>query len=457
MRTLTRIAMLAAILLIAAPASAQRIATIGKEIPDVKWPRTGGERDGRNEEGDFWLFRSLRGSVAVFYYWRSSNLHSVEVLTEIKDLHQQFRNRGVRFVSITVDEEDQAERILTEKEAEFFRHYFFKSPGAYYHLGALSDPYVALVDPRGVLAWRGVPDNRLEQRLADLVERTKPPLGDQRWLDQRYRKAERFLNQGDYGRAYTVARDLFRMTDDSHAEHSKSEALMPRCVEAAERGLTEVIQAEREGDLKKAARIVAQIAVRFHDPDEAEGEDRNRPGQGQGQGPGQRNRQNESINRRAELEIGRMNGNRELKALIREARNNAEGELQIDYAKDYEEDDFYLEAKRIYEEVVEDFKDTDAAKEAKQRLRRIEQDEKIREKIAQRRARDQAVRWLDIGERFAALKMYDEARERFERVIAEHPDTVAAERAKVLLADLPKSKAGKSAGDSKEPETAQKP
>jgi hypothetical protein len=322
-------------------------------------------------------------------------------------------------------------------------------------LGALSDPYVALVDPRGVLVWRGVPDDRLEQRLADLIERSKPPLGDQRWLDRRYRKAERFLNQGDYGRAFTVARDLFRMTDDSHAEHSKSEALMPRCVEAAERGLTEAIQAERDGDLEEAARIVAQIAVRFHDPDEAEGGDRDRPGQGQG--PGQRNRQNESINRRAELEIGRMNGNRELKALIREARNNAEGELQIDYAKDYEDDDFYIEAKRIYEDVVEDFEDTDAAKEAKRRLRRIERDKSIREKVAQRRARDQAVRWLDIGERFATLKMYDEARERFERIITEHSDTVAAERAKELLAELPKPNAGKPAGDSKEPETARKP
>jgi tetratricopeptide (TPR) repeat protein len=446
MRTLARTAILATLLLFVTSASAQRIATIGKEVPDVKlrW-----ERGGQNNDEEFYLFRHLRGSIAVFYFWRSSNLDSVERLSEMEALHRKYGRQGVLFNFVTVDNEEKVEEVMEEKNVDFFRFRFRNSPGGYYLLGALSDPYVALVDPRGILAWRGVPDDDFEQRLADLIERTKPPAGDEQWLDRRFRKAERLHDQGEFGKACTIARELFKMTDDSHAVHSRAEALVARSEEGAAVWLREAIQAKNDKDLEEAARIVAEIAVRFHDPDEDETDDRR---------GGNRDRDDEeNINRRAELEIGIMSGDRKLKKLIREARENAEGELRNDRAMGLEEDDYYVLAKRIYESVVKDYEDTKAGKEAKRRLRRILRDRTIRKKMAERRARDEAVRWLHIGEGFAAMELYDEAREHFERLIAEHPDTVAAQRAKERLADLPKPKTATKSADSGEAKTARKP
>jgi tetratricopeptide (TPR) repeat protein len=437
MRRPARMIMLAAVLLVAVPASAQRIATIGKVIPDDKikleWDRG---------EEEIYLFRELRGGIAVFYFWRSRNLDSVERLAEMTALHGKYRDKGVRFISVTADKKEKFEEVARERDFSAFRYWFWNATVLYHMLGALSDPYVVLIDPRGVLAWRGVPDKGFEQRLADLIAETNPPIGDPKWLDRRYRQAQRLHDQRDYGKAYTIARALYKMTDESHSAHEKARALMERCEGAAEEWLREAIQAERDKDLEKAARIVAEIAVRFEDPDEDE-DDRSRRGD-------RRDDNDESIKRKAEIEIGRMNGNRELKKLIREAQNNAEGQVLNDQAAALEEDDYYVDAKRIYEKVIKDYEDTDAAKEAKRRLKRIERDKSIQQKIAERRSREQAIRWLDIGDRFAAMELYDEAREHYERLVKEHPDTTAATRAKERLSKLPKAKDTAKAGADKE-------
>jgi len=418
---------LAATLWLAAPASAQKIATIGKVVPDDKI-----KVDWEKGEEEVYLFRPLRGGIAVFYFWRSGNLDSVERLSEMAELDRKYRDKGIRFISVTADKKDKFEEIMKEKDFSAFRYRLWNGTILYYLLGALSDPYVVLIDPRGVLAWRGVPDDRLEERLADLIEQTKPPLGDPKWLERRYRKAERFYDRREYGRAYTIARDLFKMTDESHTAHDKAKAMMAKCEEAAEDWLKEAIQAERDKDLEKAARIVAEIAVRFEDPDEDEDKSKRRTGRDDREG---------SVKREAEQQIGRMSGDRKLKKLIRESRENAAGELLNDRAADLEEDDYYTDAKRVYEEVVKEYKDTDAAKEAKRRLKRIQRDKAIQKKIAERRAGERAVRWLDIGDRFAALELYDEAREHYEQLIEEHPGTTPAARAKERLRQLPKAQA----------------
>jgi hypothetical protein len=448
MHSLLRTTALTAVLLISASAYAQRIATIGKEVPDIKlkWNRQGDKKD-----EEFYLFRTLRGGIALFYYWRSANLDSVERLSEMEALYRKYAEKGVRFISVTADDEDKLNEVMKEKELGFFRYLFWQAPGAYYYLGALSDPYVVLIDPRGRLAWRGVPDKRFEQRLQDLIDYTKPPIGDQQWLDRRFREAERFFDQREFGRAYSTARELFQITDVGHNVHGRAEALMARCEESAAEWLREAIQAERDKDYEKAARIVAEIAVRFADPEADEEADRRDQG-------GSRDRRDEDIQRQAEGVIGRMNGDRTLKALIREAQENAKAELLNDGAANLEEDDHYLDAKGIYEEVLKEYKDTEAAKEAKKRLRRIERDDEIQKKIAERRAAEEAVRWLDIADHYAEFEFYPEAREKYQAIIKDHPDTVAAVRAKERLAELPEPSDTKQvAADSKETETASKP
>ncbi len=424
MRSLLPLTTLVATLLIAASAHGQRITPIGKEVPDIKVSLVGEE--GQDE---IYLFRDLRGSVALFYFWRSTNLGSVEQLSEIESLHGKYGNKGVRFVTTTVDKEDKVREVMEDREFGFFHERVWNATVVYHLLGALSEPYIVLVDPRGRLAWRGVPDKRIEDRIDDLIEHSKPPLGDEQWLGRRFRKADRFFDQREFGKSYTIAQSLFRMTDEAHRMHGRTESLRARCNESAKQWLREAIQAERDKDFEKAAYIVAEIAVRFQNLDEDEDDDSNR---------GSRDEDDEDVYNQAAFQIGRMSGDRKLKGMIRDAQEEAAARLLNDRAAEFEEDDYYLDAKHLYEEVLEEHDDTDAAKEAKRRLRRIKRDDEIQAKIAARRANEEAIRWLDIADHYVGAELEEEAREKYQALIKKHPDTTAARRAKQRLRELPK-------------------
>ena len=99
MRTLARMAMLTTALLVTATASAQQMATIGKKVPDIKMRSGDQNLRGVIGEGkeEFYLFRELSGRVVVFYFWRSTNTESVELLSKMKELQQQHaENRPLR-------------------------------------------------------------------------------------------------------------------------------------------------------------------------------------------------------------------------------------------------------------------------------------------------------------------------------------------------------------------------
>ena len=447
MRKFSSLTAILAAILITSSAAAQRITTIGQPVPfDIKISTSG--QEGQNE---VWLFRDIKGTLVVFYFYRTTNLPSVEGIAAIHALHQKYQNQGVQFISVAADSSEIWRQFQENHDIGFFNIYFWNARILYYILGAFSDPYVAIVDPRGRLMWRGVPDARLDQRLADLIAYTKPPLGDTNWLERRFRLAEQYLSQHEIGKAFTIADSLFRMTRGVpmtdirgssgnsgaayvHPMNGRAEALRTRCQEAARTWLHQVVSLEQEGKLEEAARIVAEIHVRFEDPDQAANDDQRHGSSGTP------DRNQEDPWRRAGLEIGRMNADRILKKHIRDALENAKGEKLNDEAARNEEDGYYVEAKHLYEQVVKEYKDSQAAKDAKRRLRTYERDKEIQKKMTDERAADQAWRWLFIGEHYAEVKLYDQARAQYQELIDKHPGSTPAKRAQELLAALPAAK-----------------
>ena len=431
MRTTLKWILVAAALCMVTSAVAQNTATIGKQVPDLQVKMRPKDSD------DIYLFRDFRGNVAVVYFWRPTNLHSVELLDEMQKLHERYAGQGVRFMSVAVVMEiEEAEGVLREKDLEgIFRWEGYGNIFSYI-LGAFSEPYVVLIDPRSVLFWRGVPDEQLEERLDYLIKYSSPPAGDDKWKDRQFRAAERHFAARELGRAYTRALELYNTTDESDAAHGRAEALLDRCEQTGHEWLREAVQAETDKDFEKAARIVSALSVRFEDRDpEILPNNRNR-----NHNRNDRNSRGneESARRQAEIEIGRMNANRELKEMIREARENAEGELLNDRALILEEDGFYVMARELYQRVIDKYEDTDAAKEAEKAIERINNDPEIQKSIAERRAAEEAVRWYHIAEHYATFHATEEARSYFDRIIKEHPDSNIAERAKRQLAKLPK-------------------
>jgi tetratricopeptide (TPR) repeat protein len=292
--------------------------------------------------------------------------------------------------------------------------------------GAMSLPEVVVVDPESRIVWRGSPNDRLEERLLAICEQTQPLAGDPKRMAQRMRQSDKLLDQGEIGQAYTLARSIWLVTEDGSSERGDARNKMDKLEAAAGEWLKKAIEAERAGEKDKAARIVAQIAGRFDDP-ELRDEQRE----------GDKDKDKLQVVKDAEAEIGRMNGDRTLKQAIKAAQDQCQAEVLLEKGADFEEVNRFDDALVCYRQVIKKYKDAAGAKTAQANIDKIKNDKKLRVAVDKSRDEAEAARWLDIADRCAKLELFDEAREYYERLVKEHPKSEEAKQAKEKLSKLP--------------------
>lgn len=440
MRRNIRLALcLGGLLLVPAAFSQIQIGTIGKQAKDLfYW---------RDDKGEIkFSLKRYQGRVIVFYFWRTANGESVDQLRLLNGMEKKMRDKGVRFVSMCPDEGETVESFLKEKNLELFTGdkevYNFYGPVIRFvqmAFGSMSHPECVIVDAYSNIVWRGHPADRLEDHIREAVETSRPIAGDPKRLEQKMRKAEKLIDEKEYAKAYSLARTISLATNEDSPENSKAKSLMEKVEQKGGDWLKEARDAVAT-DKEKAAYIVGQLVVRLEDPDkelkkQKEGENTNRGGDGN------TGDAKEGLFRDANNAMGEMFADRKLKDLIRKAMENAQGEILIEQAQDYEDIDRYDDARVCYKQVMDKFKETVAAKSAETAFEKIRTDKKTGQALTKARSEEEARRWLDLGERFAKAELYPQAREQYERVIKEHGKSEFSKIAKERLEKLPKATA----------------
>jgi peroxiredoxin len=430
MYTRRSLALLAA-LLGAAAGSAHAQSLIGRQAPDLEIEQL----TGRKEKVTLDRFK---GRIVVLIFWRVNDAASLDAIPTLNNIHKNFSKGGLVLIGVSPDETQQVESVINGRGITF-RVAVATGAGALrdWQIGAYPSAYI--LDTRGVVVWRGHPADELEDRIREQLRRTIGDAGANP-LESRLRRAQQFQDRKEYGRAYSITKEVVDITEEGDSVGDKARGQARKLEESADKWLDEARETEKKGEIDKACRIFAEVSVRFAGSDVAG---------------------------KADTEIGRLRGERDTKHPMRQALDNARGELRNDQAADAEAIKQYTEALEIYNEVVEKFPDTEAAKVAQKAIDRIAGDPAVLANIKAIRAEDQAQRWLDLGDRFAAVEMYDLARQYYEKVIAEHPRSTAATKAKARLKDLPtdtqpasqptKRKASTSAGSSDGPSEPGKP
>ncbi len=390
------------------------------------------------------------GRVLVLYFWRTTNLESVEWLDKLKDLDKRFAPKGVRFMTGVLEQPEKADKVIDEKGVDDILSTNMRLYGRGWaeFFGAMSHPYVVVVDPDGYIAWRGNPNDRFEERLNETLEATNPPSVDAKWLGRKLRAAEKHLDDGEFGKAYTAAKFVQRIAIENSKESQAADSLMGKAETAAADWLKKAIEFERADNLDKATYIVAQISVHFGAPEKRTLNRRDERGQPAPAG----NNENERDLRRpvaqdADNEIGRMRGAVKVKDMIRTQLEAARGDVMNTRAADLEERKQYDRAHERYAEVVKKYPDSEPAKAAKAAIERLRTSPAVAEQVKKARAVAAARRLLDLGNRCEQQKLPALARQHYEQLVADHPESPEAKTAAERLKSLPASEA----------ETAQKP
>lgn len=403
---------LAVMLAVTAPAQ-----KVGEPAPEI--PYRPDDKHSRERDSDRFLISELRGRIVVLFFFRSTNPESIDAMPILAGIHRAHRTEGVRVALLTPEKKEKVEGTLKAQNLEDVPYYYGGDMSDLYQVA--SYPYVFIVDPAGIIAWKGHPLDDLAARVKEQIRKTPPIGADQEALTARLSRASELLTKGEPGRAFTLTMKVLRVTDESNPLHERAKGLKDKLIEAGKKWLEECRSAYRDGDYKKACRIAAEVSVRFQ-TEAREGPEKD-------------------LVAEADTEIGRLRGDINTKDMVMKAVENAHAEIKNDEAAELEANKEYLAALRLYRQVMDDFPKSDAGKAAKEALERIRGDPKIQTLIRSERSEAQAQRWLSIAERYERVRMFAQAREQYQKIIREHPRSTAAARAKEALRKLPKDEA----------------
>ena len=398
-------------------------ARIGERAPEIE------AASWANYEGDVALSK-FKERIIVLFFFRTDDSTSVdEAIPLLNRMHGSLGRGGVVFIGLTPEKKSKAESTVNGKEVQFIVGYEAKVMDAY---GVSSFPQIYLIDTAGKLVDRFHPLDDLEDRIRTQMRKTPPAGADPAALNNSLRKAQKALRQKKYGVAHHLATGVRDLADEESSPGRTAKRLIEEIEEAAEKWLDDAKRSAKAEDYEIACKIVAELCVFFRGSDVADD---------------------------AEAERGRLRGNRDSKLIMAKAMDNAKGELLLLDAVDHEASKRYLDALKVYREVVSEYEDTEAAKTADEAMDRITSDPQAQRAIKAMWDEEQADRWFNIGNRFAKIDMYDKAREYYNLVLDSYPQSRAAPKAKARLKKLPEGTGEEPAEDTPPPdetETAKK-
>lgn len=410
-------AFLAALVVMAYPAPSWP-QIVDEPIADFKWT------DVKNGEKEFAIAEG-RGRIVVLFFFKTTDVGSAAAVADVKKVAKM---PGIYVIGVSPEKSDAVEKFAKAREFEF-PYVSASDAESFFQISSYPRAYV--IDTKGVLRWRGHP-GELEERVKEQMRKTPPIGADPESLKARLAKATRLIGEKQFGKAYTLASQAATVasTGGGTAGASDATALAQKAEEGAKQLIEEARKQIDEKKIDAAIPVLAEIAVRFGTKEAA---------------------------RLAEAELAKLQSNREHKALIRKATDNVRGEMRNEEASDLAANKQFVEAIDTYKQVIERYPETRAAADAQKQIDRINADPSVKGIIAKRRAEQEADRWVEIGDRFAKVELFEQAREWYEKVQKEHPGTAAADRAKKAAAKLPKPADSKKGAKPKEKDTAESP
>ncbi|MBL8880191.1 MAG: redoxin domain-containing protein [Phycisphaerales bacterium] len=348
-----------------------------------------------------------KGKIVVLFFWRTTDSASIEAIPTVNEIYKDMSRSGIIVVGISGEEREKVEPVATGKGVQF--PFAFGAATLIRDFEIASFPNVLIVDPAGNLAWRGHPADDLKERIKTQRTRTPPIGSESKTLNNKLKKSEAALGKGQIGRAYTLAKSVKDVVENGTPLSEQSKALMDKAEEAAKKAIEEIKQDIRAGKNDEACRRLADLSTRFS---------------------------GQEVARLADEEVARMRADNKTKNVMKKAIDNARGEMRNDEAEELAASSQFLEAVEAYKEVTEKYADTDAALEAKKAMEHINSDAGIQQKIKAARDNEEAERWLDLAERFEKCDLKDQAKVLFEKIVSQHPKTLAASRAKKKLEEL---------------------
>ena len=226
---------------------------------------------------DKYRIEALRGKVVVLFFWRVSSEVSLKVFPRVEKIHTEFKEKGVVVIGLCRDRLGEIERELKKRK--------FSYPMAADKGGATSKrryfikkiPTAVVIDPDGMVAWRGSVRNQYEALVAKVRELAETTYEFVRRITPfrpketcaKLEPARKSCLKGKFRDAVSVCRRVLKQKDATETEKSDAQALLDEIVAYAGRALRSAETLKKHGRFIEAEALFGATAKAFYGLDES--------------------------------------------------------------------------------------------------------------------------------------------------------------------------------------------
>jgi TolA-binding protein len=362
--------------------------------------------------------RDMRGKIVLIDFWASSSAPSMADADHITQIEHRFGPKGLLVIGVNLDANpDDMHKAGHAHHFDWPEHFDGKqlaSPLAV-NWGVTQLPETFLISPDGKLLFHAVgPSKDLDGAIDRALLETPPTLVDPRTgqaADHSLKTAAALFSQSKTDLALAALAAIPPQARNDPDFSIRFDALGAQIEPATAPAMDQATQAIDDEKYQDAAMKLVPIAAALAST---------------------------PTGKRAAAMLADLQNNPDARPAVEAAQRELKAQSALAIAESLAADKNDLDAYAAYQLVTQQFPNTDAARDAAAAIAHYDADPafaktKAAADLAQRQA--QADKVLSLGENYAAANHPDQAREKFNQVISNYPNTPAATQA---AADLQK-------------------
>ena len=386
--------------LAARPVSAQQVA-VGQPV----------QLDMKSIDGQALTSKNLQGKVLVLDFWATWCGPCMREVPHMAEINTNLGPKGVQIIGISLDDNVGAMKSVIQEKGMKWLHVHAGAKQLSAQFGVRGIPSVFIISPDGVLRWNGHPA-QMDQPLADILQKYPPTLVDPKVVKaarEQLTEVDKRLAGGDAKGALKL---MARIPEDASkdADFAKAaDATKVKLDDAAQEMLQAADADEAAGRFKEAAQRLRELSISLAGL--PVGDD-------------------------AKKKLNTLMLKPEVKQAIESAEKDAKAANAVDAAKKLQAAKKHEQAYEQFKQVAKAFAGTPSGDEASKLAGAYESDAAFMKRLNDQQVGGKAKAALSVARSYAGAGRKEQAKKKYQSIIAEYPNTDYAKTAQTELSAL---------------------
>jgi thiol-disulfide isomerase/thioredoxin len=359
----------------------------------------------------------LKGRIVVVDFWATWCGPCMAMAGEMVDLHKQYGDKGLQMIGVSLDQ-DRAALDRVVKEQGFAWPQQFDGQGwnnaVWKQWGERGIPFTVLLGPDGSVLWKGHPGSGLKQQIEKAFKEHPPQLVDEKTLTQAKELLAEIEAKSKAGETAAAMKLLAKVPEAARADGdvaARIDTARSGLEAEAQKMLAEVDPLVQKGEYVQAINRLKDLGKALA---------------GTPAGAQARKKLNELM--------AKPEAREQAEAADKAARAEEAMALALGLQKEKKHDQAYFKFKAI----ARDFPGSAAAGAAANEVKRYESDKAFVKQVIEKESATKAKAALGMARSYKGARKLDQARAKYQSIIADFPNSPYADTARAELAALGK-------------------